>query len=193
MAGHITLEDMVNLRGASILLVERTRTGLMVLNRVLAGFGVRSAVQCLSADEAIEHIKRTEFHLIIVEASLTDMDGYEFVRWLRQSGIEPNCFAPVVMLAGHTKKSRVTQARDCGANFIIAKPLSPRVLLERMIWVSREVRSFVETERYVGPDRRFKKQGGLEAPARRQDDSAAGPKGRSPPFLGPAKSKKAVA
>jgi hypothetical protein len=51
----------------------------------------------------------------------------------------------------------VTKARDCGANFIIAKPITPKIILERIIWVAQSTRLFVETETYIGPDRRFRK------------------------------------
>ena len=48
------------------------------------------------------------------------------------------------------------RARDCGANFLVKRPLSPMALLERIVWVSKEGRGFVLDENYVGPDRRFK-------------------------------------
>ena len=50
-------------------------------------------------------------------------------------------------------------ARDVGANFVVAKPLSAAVLLQRVLWVGRDRRPFVNAENYVGPDRRFKFEG----------------------------------
>ena len=51
------------------------------------------------------------------------------------------------------------RARDCGANFILARPLSPEVLLERILWIAREKRHFISCSSYVGPDRRFHEAG----------------------------------
>jgi hypothetical protein len=65
----------------------------------------------------------------------------------------------------------VTKGRDCGASFLVAKPIVPRVLLDRVIWVARENRVFIECSTYSGPDRRFKFVGpppGTEG--RRSDD-----------------------
>ena len=65
------------------------------------------------------------------------------------------------------------EARDCGAHFIIAKPLTPLIVLERIIWIAKEGRKFLESDTYVGPDRRFKNVGvpkGLEG--RRRDDTS---------------------
>ena len=85
------------------------------------------------------------------------MDGYELVRWLRRSGLEPNAFAPVIMTAGHVRRTKVAEARDCGANFLVTKPFSAAALLERIVWVARDSRPFMEVGDYFGPDRRFRK------------------------------------
>ena len=81
------------------------------------------------------------------------------VRWLRRSGITPNCYAPVLLTSGHTPNAVVNKARDCGANFIIARPFSPSVLLDRIVWIARDPRPFLEAADYAGPDRRFHDEG----------------------------------
>ena len=80
------------------------------------------------------------------------------MRWLRRSGLEPNAYAPVIMTAAHVRRSKVSEARDCGANFLITKPFSAGVLLERIVWVARDARPFLEVGDYFGPDRRFKEE-----------------------------------
>ena len=42
---------------------------------------------------------------------------------------------------------------------MIAKPISPKVLLDRLFWLARDKRDFIEADTYVGPDRRFKHLG----------------------------------
>jgi hypothetical protein len=77
----------------------------------------------------------------------------------------------MVIITGHTPQSQVTVARDCGVNFVVAKPLVPAVLLQRFHWIARERRKFVECAAYVGPDRRFKRQGPPpDIEGRRHDD-----------------------
>ena len=39
---------------------------------------------------------------------------------------------------------------------MIVKPFSPVTLLERIVWVSRDQRPFLEVGDYFGPDRRFR-------------------------------------
>ena len=56
-------------------------------------------------------------------------------------------------------QGQIETARDCGASFVLIKPISARVLLDRIVWIGRAGRLFVETEGYVGPDRRFRNDG----------------------------------
>jgi DNA-binding response OmpR family regulator len=88
-----------------------------------------------------------------------DGEEYEFLRQLRHAGDKPNSYVPVVLVSGHVRASDVARARDTGANFFVAKPLTPNVLLQRILWVARDKRPFVEVGRYIGPDRRFKFEG----------------------------------
>jgi DNA-binding response OmpR family regulator len=161
----------INLERATDLLMDSSPQGMDILVQIFGGFGVRTPLRSISAETAMSQVKSHLLDLIVVDAQLSDMDGYDFVRWLRSSKIEPNCAAPVILLTGHTQVSNVTKGRDCGANFIVAKPLVPRILLDRVMWVARENRLFIESPTYSGPDRRFKFVGppaGIEG--RRADD-----------------------
>lgn len=149
----------INLEKAVVLLIDENTTGLDLLSTMASGFGVGERLRASSAHEAINIVKARNVDLILVEAQLSKMDGYDFVHWLRRSGLNPNAFVPTIMVAGHTPRDKVEKARDCGANYIVAKPLTPLVLLERIIFISRDVRPFVECAGYVGPDRRFKNMG----------------------------------
>lgn len=159
-----------NLTETSILLVQSSTTEGDIYAQMLAGFGAKhmQRVETLAAAWALLSTER--FDLILTDAKLSDGDGYEFVRGLRRGPRSANTFAPILMLAGHTPRARVELARDCGAHFVISKPVSPAVLLERILWIARETRPFVECEVYVGPERRFKFEGPPDGVGRRMND-----------------------
>ena len=96
-----------------------------------------------------------EVDLLVVDCEMPGMDGFELVQWLRRSG-PPNAFVPVIMTAAHIRRSMVNKARNCGANYIVTKPFSASSLLERIVWVARDNRPFLEVGEYFGPDRRFR-------------------------------------
>lgn len=165
-------KSWINLERVSLLLVDDSALGVDILRQLFAGFGVRHAMRCSSAEEAQELIKTTEFDLIVSNDILPDMSGYDLIHWLRRAGLEPNSFTPAIIVSSHTRRSDVGRARDCGANFVIAKPISTRVLLERVMWVAREKRPFVDAGDYIGPERRFHDEGVPKSGGRRRGDPA---------------------
>ncbi|MNQ30018.1 Chemotaxis protein CheY [compost metagenome] len=153
-----------NFAGAVTMVIDDSPFALELTTQAILGFGIKVRHACSSAAEAIAVLRDHPVDLILVDCEMPGMSGYEFVRWLRRSSLEPNAFAPVIMTAAHVRRSKVSEARDCGANFLITKPFSAGVLLERIVWVARDARPFLEVGDYFGPDRRFREEpwSGLE-------------------------------
>lgn len=151
--------ERINLGESTVLLVDDNAQSLAMLSSIVQGFGVREQVKCASAKDAVAVIKRKPIDLILLDCNMPDMDGYDFIRWLRREAAEPARFTPVVMLTGHAAASRVNKSRDCGASFVVARPLTPAVLLRRIQWLGRDERDFVDSPDYVGPDRRVRNFG----------------------------------
>ena len=147
-----------NFAGAVTMVIDDSPFALELTAQAVLGFGIKVRHACASAAEAIAILRDHPVDLILVDCEMPGMSGYEFVRWLRRSGLEPNAFAPVIMTAAHVRRSKVSEARDCGANFLITKPFSASVLLERIVWVARDARPFLEVGDYFGPDRRFRSE-----------------------------------
>lgn len=161
IGGALRESASINLSGAVTMVVDDSAFALDLTGQALMAFGVRTRHACLSAAEAKEILKEQTIDLLLVDCEMPGIDGFELVRWLRRSGLEPNAFVPVIMTAAHMRRPRVAEARDCGASFIITKPFSATTLLERIMWVARDSRPFLEAGDYFGPDRRFRKTPGL--------------------------------
>lgn len=149
----------INLRTIKALCVDSNGQGLDILSQTLLGFGVDRIHRASNAEEARVILKQETIDLVLCDAQLGDESGNDLVRWLRTSRVEPNCHAPVFLIMGHALEPEVISARDCGSNFIISKPVSPAILMQRILWVAAAERQFVECETYTGPDRRFKFEG----------------------------------
>lgn len=173
-----TPKGRVNLEKASVLLLS-PQTGMELLTRVFHGFGVRHPYRCYDRQRAIEVCRQADLDIIVCDGALPDGETYDFIAELRRSDLEPNRFAPVMVIQGYTPLDQIQKARDCGANFVVAKPITPRLLIERILWVAQESRPFIELDGYVGPDRRFQNLGPPDGPGtgrRRTDRIAAAPK-----------------
>jgi CheY-like chemotaxis protein len=161
----------INLDRSVVLLVDDNPQALEALTSMFRGFGVRKQFKASSGAEAMRIVKTQELDLIVIDSSMPDMDGYDFVRWLRREAPEASVFTPVIMLTGHAARGVVEKSRDSGANFVVSKPFTPEILLQRVFWVAKDERQMVLAENYVGPDRRFKNLGPpLGVKGRRKDD-----------------------
>ncbi len=149
----------INLRTIKALCVDSNAQGLDILSQTLLGFGVDRIHRATSAEEARALLSKETIDLVLCDAQLGDESGNDLVRWLRKSRMEPNCHAPIFTIMGHALEPEVINARDCGSNFIITKPVSPAILMQRILWVAAADRPFIECETYTGPDRRFKFEG----------------------------------
>lgn len=149
---------VINLASATTMVVDDSSFGLDLTCQALRGFGIRTSYTCQSAAEAMEILAEQPIDLLVVDCEMPGVDGYELVRWMRRSA-QANALAPVIMTAAHMRRSRITEARDCGANFVVTKPFSAATLLERIVWVARDQRPFLEVGDYFGPDRRIRDQG----------------------------------
>jgi DNA-binding response OmpR family regulator len=113
----------------------------------------------MTIDEAQRIVLKTTIDLIVAEPAAAGDSGLSFVRWLRRSELDPNATTPVIMVSANLSKAAIRNARDAGANFCLAKPMSPKILMERISWVIRDNRQFVISDTFSGPDRRFKAEG----------------------------------
>jgi len=164
-------DTRLNLSKTVVLIVQNNQTELDILGQVFIGFGVKAIRKYLSLEEAEEVARRVDFDLIVVDADFEDGAGFDFVERLRRDREGRNRLAPIVLVAGHATQSAIFRARDCGANFVVAKPITPKVLFDRITWLVQDQREFVECDTYAGPDRRRKAFGpppGMKG--RRKDD-----------------------
>jgi DNA-binding response OmpR family regulator len=166
--------ERVNLSTAEVLLACGDPEGLNIMSEMFAGFGVHTPRRCLTGVEARTSIQERILNLVVVDSALQDQTGYDFIHWLRRSDIAPNCYAPVILITGHTKPSQIFKGRDAGASFVVRKPVAPLVMMQRIIWLLNDQRKFVTSPGYCGPDRRVKALGPpVGTKGRRHDDLSA--------------------
>jgi CheY-like chemotaxis protein len=160
-----------NLERASVLLLDETPMGMSILVQIVTGLGAKNLHRCSSVDEAQTVVTEQLIDLAVVDSLAPSGGGYEFVRWLRTSKHDPNCYAPVMLTTSHTPARDVSRVRDCGGHIVVKKPIAPVVMLERILWMAKAKRPFVYADGYVGPDRRFHDEAPPSGVGRRREDS----------------------
>ncbi len=148
----------MNLKDVRGLLIDGDAFQSMLLVQMLHGLGMNEIKARNTAEEARSDLERQEFEICICDADLPDMPSLDLLRWIRRLP-QPKKVLPILVLMGYSDFSRVTAFRDAGAHLVMKKPASPQTLYDRIAWMSRPGRDFVECDSYIGPDRRFKSIG----------------------------------
>jgi CheY-like chemotaxis protein len=161
----------INLTGMTTLLADSDHFTRRITAQILRGFGAEPCVLADTGEEAINCIRNNCFDLCVLEATFPDMFCGNVIRWLRRVKDSRVRFMPVLVLTSYTQLRQIAAARDAGANLVARKPLSPQTLFDRVTWMARAARPFVETGLYVGPDRRFKNVVPADGLYKRDDDA----------------------
>jgi CheY-like chemotaxis protein len=123
----------------------------------LRGFGFASVISCESGNKVKEAINEgAKVDCALLDVDLPDISVSELIKWIRREQPEPIRMMPILVIAGHAETGFVSSARDAGANLILRKPISPKAIFDRLVWLTQTPRAYVEADQYSGPDRRFK-------------------------------------
>lgn len=150
-----------------VLVVDDNQHMRKLVVAILQAFGVRELFESPDGEHAWKHLRESNPDVIILDWQMTGMTGLEFVRLVRNSPKSFNMFVPIVMLTGHTHIDHVRQARDAGANEFLAKPVTVKGIMSRLLAVVEHPRPFVRTQTYFGPCRRRRSLVKYTGPERR--------------------------
>jgi CheY-like chemotaxis protein len=148
-------QPRLNLKNVSVLLVDRNLYNRTLISQALRGFGIKHITACESGKTAQEYLAQSSFDLCLIEAELSDMSGPDLIRAIRRLPREPLRFVPIIVLSGYAQLRMLGTCRDAGANLLLKKPVSPQALFDRINWLGKTKRAYIEADNYIGPDRRF--------------------------------------
>jgi CheY-like chemotaxis protein len=157
----------VSLHRVRFLLVDDNIHMMNIVKTMLRGFGGEKIFEAKTADEALDRLRHDAVDIVILDYLLGDTDGTDFCRQVRTSPDSPAPYVPVIMLTGHSEKSRVQTARDAGVTEFCVKPVTAADLLRKVAAVIDRPRPFVRSPSYFGPDRRRAANAEYAGPERR--------------------------
>lgn len=161
---------MVSLSDIHVLVVDDTAQMRFLVRCLLRAGGISRVTEAETGAQAFDAMHAGTVDLIIVDWKMAPVDGLTFTNMVRRNRDSPNPFVPILMLTAHTEESRVTAARDAGVSGFIRKPISARLLFDRVAGVLSDTRMFVRTATFFGPDRRFGQAPHYAGPFRRETD-----------------------
>ncbi len=126
------------------------------------------------AEQAWKMADKISPQLIFIESKGPGLDGIAFIRELRRKQFSYR-EALVIMISVEATAAVITGARDAGVHEFMRRPYTMGDLKKRLDAVLGRARAWIETEGYVGPDRRrFNAADYAGARRRRADKATAG-------------------
>lgn len=170
--------QLAKLSKVNVLIVDNDSKILDLLSNVLKRLGFQAVHTARDGFEGLKVLEERDVDLVVTDWELkptseiapdavepndvitTDWelsppnDGASFVRYLRSAPSSPCRYVPIIMLTGPTLADNVEYARDSGVSEILKKPITAKVLCDRIIACIESPRSFITAPTYKGPDRR---------------------------------------
>jgi two-component system, chemotaxis family, chemotaxis protein CheY len=162
----------INLRDLVILVADPSSYMSMLIHSMLRGFGSNKVLEARSSTNVLQVLTNQKIDIMICDSRLPPHGGLPLTRAIRRKQDNANRTIPILVMTSDGRETTVKLARDAGANMVIAKPMSPGSLYDRLAWIAFNPRQFVDTPTYFGPDRRFKIEGYPGGVGRRKGDKA---------------------
>ena len=160
----------INLKGLVFLVADPNPYFSRIVVGLLRSFGANNVAEVRNSFDAIRTLNAQKVDIFLCDDKLPPHGGLQVTHAIRRKTDNENRTVPILIMAGETRESMIKIARDAGANMVIAKPLSPSNLYDRLTWIAFNPRQFVDTATYYGPDRRFKIEGYPGGVGRRKTD-----------------------
>ncbi len=125
-----------NFANASVVIIDASPLFVEVITGILSGCGFRRMFRCTELGAGTEVVKTHSVDLVLLDPYGFGDPAYRFVSWLRSERRSPNAAVPVIILTAYTYVRLITATRQCGADYVVAKPFSTQSLLERILYVA---------------------------------------------------------
>jgi CheY-like chemotaxis protein len=140
---------------------------------ILQAFGINQIFEAGDGERAWQSLREVNPDILVLDWVMEGMSGIDLVRLIRSNPQAPNPFVPVIMLTGHTSLEHVREARDAGINEFMAKPISVKTMMSRLVAVIEQPRPYVRTGNFFGPCRRRRPLREYQGPERRSETRQA--------------------
>ncbi len=110
-------------KGTNLLVVDDDKA-ICSLIKTLAESWSYEAVQCENAEEALRHLERRTFNIVLTDIKMGKMNGIELGTTIRQK----RPLTAVIIMTGNPSPKTVEQAQDLGAIYYLQKPISMELL-----------------------------------------------------------------
>ena len=165
-----TKKPTVNLRNLVIVIADPSSYWRRAIYGILRSFGANKVLEAEHSMDLIRILASQKIDILLCDTKIHPHNWLKLTHMIRRNAINENRTVPILLMSGDTSERIVKNARDAGANMVVAKLMSPNILYDRLCWIAFNPRPFIDTATYFGPDRRFKIEGYPGGVGRRKGD-----------------------
>lgn len=125
-------KDVTRLR---VFIIEPSREMQRLLRAMLTNYGIRDVLVFSDTERASNGMLSDPPDIVLIEWESEPYGGADFLKLIRHKNMYPVCLVPVIVTFAEARKDSVENAMKLGANAVVAKPMAPAMLFERIKWV----------------------------------------------------------
>jgi CheY-like chemotaxis protein len=137
-----------------VLVVDDNAFMRKMVRSLLLNIGVKKVYEAADGIAGLEQIRAVAPDVIVLDWEMPLLDGPELVRIVRSPGVFPTPDIPIIMLTAHGDRSRIVEAVRIGVNEFLCKPVSAKMLADRLTSIFAKPRANVKLGDYYGPEPR---------------------------------------
>jgi PAS domain S-box-containing protein len=122
-----------DLHSAKILVAEDNLVNQVMINKFLMKWGVKEVVIATNGKEAIREFDSNEFHLVLLDLQMPEMDGFEVATYVRAHHDKGKRKIPIIALTASSLIDVKQQLEEVGVDDFIPKPFNPDNLYAKII------------------------------------------------------------
>ncbi|MEP7245733.1 MAG: ATP-binding protein, partial [Gammaproteobacteria bacterium] len=120
--------ELPRLDGVSVLIVDDEADGRVLMARILEGRGART--ECASgALQALEHLRRDRFDILLSDIGMPEVDGYELIRRVRALDDSRSGPIPAIAVTAYARAEDRQRSLLAGYQMHLSKPIEARELV----------------------------------------------------------------
>jgi two-component system chemotaxis response regulator CheY len=130
------LENEFDLESIRVLLVDDSPNARRFIRRVLENLGLRHFIEASNGREAAALLADTMVDLIVTDYNMPEMDGREFVEYVRTRSWQQE--VPILMVTSESSESRLAAVQEAGVSGICDKPFETALLQQLLAGMLRQ-------------------------------------------------------
>jgi CheY-like chemotaxis protein len=144
----------LDVRSWTVLVVEPNKFEGQIIVDLLRNAGVDKVKLVADQTAAFDLLEVYNANVVITSFEMAPLDGAAWTRLYRRNHKLPGRKQAIFVTSGAFSLSMAEECRHAGANALIGKPISAKVLMATINKVLTKPREFIDAEGYVGPCRR---------------------------------------